>query len=108
MHLVGLNYSSQSRVGGTVVSSSEHKILKRQTGEYHICEQHMACPMILPRKLKWVDMPRSGIEIQQIPELVLMQNSTLNFIKASDTGIESFQFLIFSLSMLLLEINSTT
>ena len=94
-HLVGLNYSSQSRVGDTVVSDSEHKILKRQTGEYHICEQHMACPMILPRKLKWVDMSRSGIEIQQIPELVLMQNSTLNFIKASDTGIESFQFPIF-------------
>ena len=54
-HLVGLNYSSQSRVGDNVVPDSENKRLKRRAGQFHICEQHMACPMIFPPKFKWVD-----------------------------------------------------
>ena len=94
-HLVGLNYSSQSRVSNIVVSDSEHERVKRHSGEFHICEQHMACPMIFPSKLKWVDMSQSGIEIQQIPELVILRNSTLNFVKASYTGIDSIQFPIY-------------
>ena len=93
--MVGLNFSVQSWVSNTIVSDYEHRRVKRRNREIHVCEKHMTCPMILPPKLKWVDISRSPMEIQQIPKLALMQNSTLNFVKASYTATESFQFPIY-------------
>ena len=94
-HLVGLNYSSQNWINTNSPLDSVHKRIKRFKEKVHACEKHMVCPIILSRQLKWMDISRSGIKVQQIPQLALMQNSTLNYFKASYTGIESVQFPIY-------------
>ena len=90
-HLVGLNYSSQNWINTNFPLDSTHKRVKRFKEKVHACEKHMVCPFILSSQLKWIDLSRSGIRIQQIPQVALMQNSTLSFFKASYTGIESVQ-----------------
>ena len=91
-HLVGVNFSSQSWVSNNIIPESVHTEISRNKRQGHACEQHIACPMFFSRWLHWVDVSRSGLQIQQIPELVFMRNSTLNFVKASYTGVESVQF----------------
>ena len=90
-HLVGLNYSSQNWMNINSPLDSTHKRVKKFKEKVHACEKHMVCPFILSSQLKWIDLSRSGIRIQQTPQVELMQNSTLSFFKASYTGIESVQ-----------------
>ena len=91
-HLVGLNFSSQNWVSNNMAPDLRHRERSRYKRQAHACEQHMACPMMFSSKLQWIDISHSGLQIQQIPELVFMRNSTLSFVKATYTGVESVQF----------------
>ena len=94
-HLVGLNMSSRCRVDenrAMIPSITKQRISKRAID---ICGPGMACPIILPSKMKWIDLSHSGIHISQVPELVLLRNCTLNNLRVSYTGLRTIQFPIY-------------
>ena len=94
-HLVGLNMSSRCRVNenkAIIPSNNKRRISKRAID---ICGRDMACPIILPSKMKWIDLSHSGIHISQIPEMVLLRNCTLSNLRVSYTGMMTIQHPIY-------------
>ena len=94
-HLVGLNMSSRCRVNenkAIIPSNNKRRISKRAID---ICGRGMTCPIILPSKMKWIDLSHSGIHISQIPEMVLLRNCTLSNLRVSSTGMMTIQHPIY-------------
>ena len=77
----------------TFRSDAVHKRVKRFKGKVHVCEKHMACPIIFSLSVA-VDRCVSYRNKNSANSRtgILMQNSTLKYFKASYTGIESVQF----------------
>ena len=97
-HLIGLNISWQDK--NTVEATVRTTLMKPATpgkvlskgmskdwtvGEW--CSTGMACVMIFPPKLEWIDISQNGIKAQRLPELAFIQNSTLKSVDASYNGI---------------------
>ena len=49
---------------------------------------HRACPFQLPKNLTHLDLSSSAFKLSTIPELVLMNNSTLSFINLSSNAVK--------------------
>ena len=54
-----------------------------------MCMKGMACPFAFPPKLSWVDISHSGLFAVNIPELVLLMNSTLKYFNVSYCGVQT-------------------
>ena len=86
-HLVGLNvswqykYSKQTTVGPISNGNSSH------LGAGVICQLGMACPLILPPKLQWLDMAHSSYGTIRLPEFVFLVNNSFKSIDVSYNGI---------------------
>ena len=99
-HLVGFNISFQRRIAdfthsdmdGWSTAMHENKYnqkVKRTKRNGHICEKGMACPYRLPKKLEWIDVSHNGVVTVNIPEVVLLGNTSLKYLKASYCGIQT-------------------
>ncbi len=87
--------------GSKDVSKSEGKKTDNQrnlggqrpgdVGDIHICEVGMACPVKLPRHFKWVEMSHFGLHLPMVPELVIMTNSTLEYVGIAYSGVQTFK-----------------
>ena len=97
-HLIGLNVSWQDK--NTVEATLKTALMKPSTPSKVLskvmstkwtvgekCSTGMACPMIFPPKLEWIDISHNGIKAQRLPELAFIQNSTLKSVDASYNGI---------------------
>ncbi len=60
-------------------------------GDIHICEEGMACPIRLPKYFKWVEMSHFGLHLPIIPELVILTNSTLDYVGIAYSGVQTFR-----------------
>ena len=92
-HLIGLNVSWQQKytkqppfmtlsVLGPILNASSLPVPVDV-----ICLPGMACPLTLPPKLQWIDLSHSNYGTIRLPELVLLQNTTLKSFDVSYNGI---------------------
>ena len=65
------------------------RLVRRHSGVYsgHLCERWEACPVSLPETLRIIDISGNGPHLPQVPELVFMNNNTLDRIVAVRTGL---------------------
>ena len=104
--LVGLNLSWQQRENAFFsVEKEEIPQLKLENGpkkmkviaptikqhdhfrrEIHICQTGFSCPVKIPKNMKWVDMSHYGLHLPDVPELVILTNSTLNYVNLAYSG----------------------
>ncbi len=93
-NLRGFNISWQHRIDDTKTPSGHtleiNKVKKLLTPD--ICGPHMACPLMLPPKMEWIDMSHFGMDLINIPEPLLMRNTTLNYWSMAYSGIQSIKF----------------
>ena len=94
--LVGFNISWQRSIG---VATYNYPIINSyelqdhySKNKIHICEKGMACPIMLPPKLRWIDASNSGISIAKLPELVLLTNISLDYINVEYNGFQTLEF----------------
>ena len=88
-NLIGLDISHQGRYRA-LPSMPTTNTRKRKTREVTICEIKMACPLSLPPKLQWIDASNNEYHTSDFPEMALMRNSTLKFVNASHSEIQTF------------------
>ena len=55
----------------------------------------MTCPLILPPILQWVDVSHHGFYLVVVPQSVILTNTSLKSIKASNCGIQSVKLPIY-------------
>ena len=63
----------------------------------HICGSGLACPLLIPPKMQWMDLSHNGVRALRPPEMALIRNSTLRFFNGSYSGIQTIQLPIFCL-----------
>ena len=52
----------------------------------------MACPLVLPKTLQWTDTSHNGLKIADIPEIVLLGNTSLKYLNASYCGLRTIVY----------------
>ena len=87
---VGLNMSCQNRNN---INSSDSQLLEKQSQKiknvkllgYKMCSELFSCPLEIPAKMQLMDISQmgNGNDVQHLPELVLLNNSTLRSIDMS-------------------------
>ena len=101
-NLVGLNISWQQRENSKIFSPAQRRAHHFETQIFsmnqesfqinkhkvHLCQTGTACPIILPPKMEWVDMSHYGLHLPDVPELVLLQNSTLRSVNIAFSGVQ--------------------
>ena len=70
---------------------THHDHQSNNVGDIHICEEGMACPIRLPKYFKWVEMSHFGLHLPIIPELVILTNSTLDYVGIAYSGVQTFR-----------------
>ena len=92
-HLTGLNVSWQQKFteqDNMIRFPLKGKLLNNSSSQgavNDICNPGMACPLTFPPNIKWIDLSRSQLGTIRVPELVLLQNSTLKSFDVSYNGI---------------------
>ena len=92
-HLVGLNASSQysfSRVHLKREISSNRPSGQIFTTD-NVCGSGLACPLLFPPKMEWIDVSHNGFRALRLPEMALIRNSTLRYYNGSFCGIQTIQ-----------------
>ena len=87
-NLTGLNVSGQNQ---NVVKYNEsqmtgkklQRIKNTKSFGLNTCYQDMACPLLFPSKIQWMDISQMGMDAQLFPEYVFLSNSTLRSIDMS-------------------------
>ena len=84
-NLVGLNFSYQNTLSHSRPNENRYDrlVLSRRKREEHMCMKDMACPLVPPPNLLWIDLSHSGLFTVNVPKIVLLSNSTLKYFKAS-------------------------
>ena len=98
-HLVGLNASSQysfSRVHHKREISSIGPSGQAFTTD-SVCGSVMACPLLFPPKMQWIDASHNGVRLLRLPEMALIVNSTLRHLNFSFCGIQTIQLPVYCL-----------
>ena len=94
MSLKHLKYANISRQNHLFSSSHQRYRRSTNTGTWvdkqRICftDPHRACPFQLPKNLTQLDLSSSGFKLPTMPELVLMNNNTLQFVNLSSNAIQ--------------------
>ena len=91
-NLTGLNISYQDKFSDNRPNSYDRIFFSRRKRELHMCVKGMACPMAPPPNLLWIDLSHSGLFTVDIPEMVLLTNSSLNYISLSYCAIQTMRF----------------
>ena len=97
-HLIGLNVSCQNQ---NVMNSSESQMsgekLQRNFKPLgsNICYPGFSCPLQLPSNIQWIDISQMGRDVQDFPEFVLLDNSTLRYIDLSCNRVSTIKHPIF-------------
>ena len=91
-HLIGLNVSWQQKFtepANLTRLPPKSKLLNGslQGAANEICDPGMACPLTFPRNIQWIDLSHSNYGAIRLPELVLLQNSSLKSFDGSYNGI---------------------
>ena len=88
-HLIGLNVSWQHKFSKEPISPAVPVLhgngSKVTVGV--ICQPHMACILILPPKLQWIDLSHSRYAPLRLPKFAMLQNTSLKSLDASYNGI---------------------
>ena len=93
--LIGFNISNQwmeSSILNHDVNHHSEIINHRLKRTAHMCQTGMACPFVAPRKLEWIDISNNAFKAANIPELVLLGNISVKYIKASNCGIRTYVY----------------
>ena len=92
-HLIGLNVSWQQKftrqanlTGLPTIGKFLNVSISRGAVD-EICDPGMACPLTFPVNIQWLDLSHSNYGAIRLPELVLLQNSTLRSFDVSYNGI---------------------
>ena len=93
-NLIQFNISNQMTLQSSNSHMNHHSetMVHRLKRSAHLCETGMACPYVIPRKMEWIDISYNGVHIANIPELVLLRNTSLNYLKASYCGIRTIVY----------------
>ena len=90
-NLTGLNMSWQNMNGinsyDTKVQGKKRQGTKNTKPGNNVCNPDMACPVMLPSQIEWIHISHFGGDVQFIPELVILANSTLHSIDLSHNRI---------------------
>ena len=92
-HLIGLNVSWQDKFSKQTTftrMSPAVSVLNGNSSEVTsgaICQPGMACLLILPPKLQWLDLSHSRYAPSRLPKFIFHKNSTLKSLDASYNGI---------------------
>ncbi len=93
-NLRGFNISWQHRIDDFQTSSGQtlqvNKEVKFTTPD--ICGPHMACPLMLPPKMEWIDMSHFGMDLINLPEPLLLRNTSLNYWSMAYSGLQSIKY----------------
>ena len=89
--LIGFDISHQGKYLDSDVPTKSRATLKRKTRETHLCEEDMACPVVLPPKIKWIDASHNQFHTADVTEMVLMRNNTLSFLNVSHSGMQTLR-----------------
>ena len=84
-YLIGLNISWQQK---SSLYSKEQNFGKNNAKPFHFCQTDVACPCYIPRGMLWLDMSHFGLHLPDMPELVIMNNSTLKNVYVSYSGVQ--------------------
>ena len=97
-NLIGFNLTWQ-RQSNSMAKTSYGKLKtvfkNKSNGKRGICEKGMSCPLILPPKLQWVDISHHGFYFVVIPQSVILTNSSLKSIGASNCGIQTMKLPVY-------------
>ena len=98
-NLTGLNVSWQNMDG---INSNESKLrgkrlhtIQRKESLHFCSDSYLACSVIPPPKMQWMDISHVGKDMEHFPELVLLGNSTLRSIDMSFNRISTIKHLIY-------------
>ena len=72
--------------------TKQHQRFKRKI---HICQTGFSCPVKIPKYMQWVDMSHYGLHLPDVPELVILTNSTLKYVNVAYSGVQFFRKPIF-------------
>ena len=82
-HLIGLNMSWQQKFteqANRMSLLAKGKLMNgssSQAGVNEICQPGMACPLTFPSNIEWIDLSHTNMGAIRLPELALIENSTL-------------------------------
>ena len=87
-HLTGLNVSGQNQNVGKynesqMIGKKLQRIKNTKSFGLKTCCQDMACPLLFPSKIQWMDISQMGRDAQPFREYVFLSNSTLRSIDMS-------------------------
>ena len=119
-HLIGFNISYQMTLSDYVSSGkyvtpylferkhawSPTKIINHRIKREIISHTGKASPFVVPRKLEWIDMCHNKFLVSNVPELVMMQNTSLKYINASYSGVETIVYPMYCPWNIVLQIES--
>ena len=75
--------------------TKQHERFRRGTSKIHICERDSSCPVKIPKYMQWVDMSHYGLHLPDVPELVILTNSTLKYVNLAYSEVQFFKKPIF-------------
>lgn len=71
--------------------TKQHERFRRGTSKIHICERDFSCPVKIPKYMQWVDMSHYGLHLPDVPELVILTNSTLKYVNLAYSEVQFFK-----------------
>ena len=89
--LRGFNISAQRRA----ISQKAHDYSENTINSQMFCVRGMTCPIYLPPNIQWIDMSQNGFILLVVPQIVLMNNNSLNFLNGSYNGIHNIRHPIY-------------
>ena len=96
--LTGFNLTWQRQANSMVKTRPRQmdKMLKdKHIGKPIVCQEKMTCPLILPPKLEWIDLSHHGFYLVVVPQSVILTNTSLKSIGASNCGIQTMKLPVF-------------
>ena len=96
-NLVGLNASSQYSLSRVYKKRAISAVMpaKQIFTTNNVCGVGLACPLLLPIKMEWIDVSHNGVRALRPAEFALINNSTLKYFNGSFCGIQRFQLPIY-------------
>ncbi len=80
---------------GTMSNTIPEVVVMNRVRGPVICNPGQSCPISLPKEMKWVNMSHGGYHMPDVPEMVLLTNSSLKLVNLSYTGINSLKHRIY-------------
>ena len=97
-NLTGFNLTWQRQANSITKTGSRQlktTFKDKHTGKPIVCQEKMTCPLILPPKLKWIDLSHHGFYLVVVPQSVILSNTSLKSIGASNCGIQTMKLPVY-------------